>query len=442
MRSLKYVKPTPELLNVIEDAGQGFRLIRGAAGCGKTTVALNRLRQLCSTGLARKKRLENQQPLRALFLTFNRTLRGYVMRLVIDHVPANDLIRMNVETFGSWARELTELGDSREEEVCRTKIRSLLKDVGVRSEEMRYFEDEVNYILGRFPPDGREGYLNVTRTGRGRTPAVNRDRRKKLLSNVIEPYEQFKLGRDILDWYDVALIAETVESRDYDVVILDEAQDFSAIQIRAVLAHLGKEHSTTFVMDASQRIYPQYFHWKELGINLHSSLVYSLSNNYRNTEQIARFAFGLIRDLPAEEKDAGTSFENCKRIGPLPKMYAGRFAAQLSFMLNDIHPHLNKDETVGILHPKGGAWFDFIRWKLGENNIRYCELSRNGEWPVGPELVALSTISSAKGLEFDHVLLPGLNQEVTLHGSEEGDGTLYALRRLLAMGITRARKNC
>ena len=48
---------------------------------------------------------------------------------------------------------------------------------------------------------------------------------------------------------------------------------------------------------------------------------------------------------------------------------------------------------------------------------------------------------STKGLEFDHVLLPGLNQEVTPHGAEEGHGTLDSLRRLLAMSIGRARKS-
>ena len=33
----------------------------------------------------------------------------------------------------------------------------------------------------------------------------------------------------------------------------------------------------------------------------------------------------------------------------------------------------------------------------------------------------------------------GMNQEVTPHGNQEGDGTLDSLRRLAAMGIGRAR---
>ena len=77
---------------------------------------------------------------------------------------------------------------------------------------------------------------------------------------------------------------------------------------------------------------------------------------------------------------------------------------------------------------------------LAQRNISYCELTRRREWPSGPEQVALSTIHSAKGLEFDHVLMPGLSQEITPHGDEDGDGTLDSLRRLLAMGIGRARR--
>ena len=48
---------------------------------------------------------------------------------------------------------------------------------------------------------------------------------------------------------------------------------------------------------------------------------------------------------------------------------------------------------------------------------------------------------SAKGLEFDHVFVLGLNDEVTPYSDEEGDSTFENLRRMLAMAITRARKS-
>ena len=88
-----------------------------------------------------------------------------------------------------------------------------------------------------------------------------------------------------------------------------------------------------------------------------------------------------------------------------------------------------------------GAGSGHARQELARRAITYCELTpKPGLAFTGSEQVALSTIHSAKGLEFDHVLLPGLNQEVTPHGSDDGDGLLEALRRLVAMGIGRARK--
>jgi superfamily I DNA/RNA helicase len=72
--------------------------------------------------------------------------------------------------------------------------------------------------------------------------------------------------------------------------------------------------------------------------------------------------------------------------------------------------------------------------------LNYCELSGKRDYPVGPANIALSTMSSAKGLEFDHVYLLGLNDEVTRHRDEDGDVGMERLRRLLAMAVGRAKK--
>jgi superfamily I DNA/RNA helicase len=100
-----------------------------------------------------------------------------------------------------------------------------------------------------------------------------------------------------------------------------------------------------------------------------------------------------------------------------------------------------KSESVAILHPLGGGWFDYTRRALRQARVDFVEITRQSEWPNGDENVALSTIHSAKGLEFDHVILIGLNAEITPHGQEEGDDRLAKLRRLLAMAIGRARKS-
>ena len=438
MRKLQNVDPTPEQLPFLVNSQSGFRMIRGAAGSGKSTAALLRLGQLCGAGIARRKNSGRLDPLRVLVLSFNRTLRGYLDDLIKEQISISDQVDLTVETFGRWSRGLIGNGVSINK-TAEAEIERLLNKTGVPQSELSYFKEEVQYILGRFPPGKRKEYLQARRLGRGRAPLVSGKRRIKLLNEVIKPYTAFKSERGFLDWHDLAAETSHIQSMDYDVVVVDEAQDFSANQIRAVLAHLAADHSTTFVFDASQRIYPHRFLWQEVGIEMQAHMVYALRSNYRNTKQIGNFASSLIKELPEHERDNLPNFENCCRSGPLPEVVAGNFSSQLDHMLHRVSPHLLEGECVAILHPKGGRWFDFTRKQLKHNNIEYCELSRKLDWPEGAQLVALSTISSAKGLEFDHVLIPGLNQEVTPYGSQDGDGTLYQLLRLLAMGITRAR---
>ena len=438
MRVLQGVTPTPEQLVILTDSGPGFRLIRGAAGSGKTTAALLRLRQLCSARMARKSRLAATDPIRVLVLTFNRTLSGYVEHLAREQVDASVDISLEVKTFARWAIGLCEGSPQAVDDDDRShRLRALLTAVGL-SRDFDYFVGEVQYILGRWLRSDRDQYLRAERSGRGRAPAVPRALRAKLLVDVVAPYEQQNEDAGLVDWNDVALEAARAPSQEYDVVVVDEAQDLSANQIRAILAHLADDHTTTFIIDAVQRIYPQAFRWREAGVEVRPNQVFVLRENHRNTRATARFAASLVRDLPDDDDGVVPDPDASVREGARPKVVVGKYSSQLAYMLDSVSSALQAGETVAILHPKG--WFAYAKQELPRRNIRFCMLTRNRDWPTGPELVALSTIHSAKGLEFDHVLLPGLNREVTPHGDEEGDGVLEGLRRLVAMGVGRARQ--
>ncbi|MCY4279178.1 MAG: hypothetical protein OXC59_00485 [Acidimicrobiaceae bacterium] len=81
MRALSSVEPSPEQLKMLGDIRPGFRIIRGAAGSGKTTTALLRLREQIHVRLRRRERDGHNAPVRVLVLTFNRTLEGYIAEL-------------------------------------------------------------------------------------------------------------------------------------------------------------------------------------------------------------------------------------------------------------------------------------------------------------------------------------------------------------------------
>lgn len=443
VRVLNQATPTAEQLPILADDGAGFRLIRGAAGSGKTTVALLRLRQLCASRISRNARLGRAEHVRVLVLTFNRTLRGYIAQLVNEVTLSNPSVRLTIDTFAGWAQALVGHLDVVDDSHRRSVLERLLRETEVPTiaANLAYFVDEVEYIIGRFERENRSVYVSIERAGRGRTPPVPRTMRERLLSDVVDPYEEWKTQYGQLDWNDIALAAISASGRRYDVVVVDEAQDLSANQVRTILSHLADDHVTTFIIDAVQRIYPRGFTWSEVGIEMRPHMVFHQRTNHRNTVQIARLAQSLVHGLPQEEDGVIPDAAACNKQGPMPTVLAGTYSSQLDYMLTHMAPALARGETVAILHRRGGNWFKYTRQQLGKRRVAYCELTAERQWPSGPEQLALSTIHSAKGLEFDHVLMPGLTNEVTLRDGEDEDGELDSLRRLIAMGIGRARQS-
>jgi len=118
----------------------------------------------------------------------------------------------------------------------------------------------------------------------------------------------------------------------------------------------------------------------------------------------------------------------------------GLYSQQVEYVLHHIKSNIDLSrDSVAFLKPLGGRWFDYLRQSLQKHALNFVEIIREGEWPTGPENIGLSTMHSAKGLEFDHVFVLGLNEEVTPHGEETGDTAFENLRRLLAVAITRAK---
>lgn len=442
MKALINVTPTAEQLALFSRTSPGVEVIRGAAGSGKTTTALLKLRSTVAFYLNRTKRLAVPKPVNVLVLTYNRTLRGYITELTQQQLHEEPLIHVEIATFNSWARRLllptqTILG-------IKETATTLSRLAGGMKMDPQFVVDEATYVAGRFLPQSIDEYLGARREGRGITPRMERPARQLLLDTVIGRYNEYKQANHLLDWNDLAVRLANEVSIEYDVIVVDETQDFSANEIRAVLNQRSKDSTTTFVLDSAQRIYSRNFNWPEVGVMLRPEKSSSLQTNYRNTKQIARFASALLEGLAMDDNGTMPNYNSATSEGEKPIVVTGIYRNQVQYAVQYIQQHVDlAQESVAFLHPKG--WFRDLTPQLNHHGLPWVSLTGTPEWPQGTENIALCTLHSCKGLEFDHIIMLGLDGSIVDVEAPDDDSDDYEpsarLRRLIAMGVGRARKS-
>jgi superfamily I DNA/RNA helicase len=353
MKTLPPIRPTREQLALISENRYGVEVIRGAAGSGKTSTAILRLRSLLYMVQERFEREGIERPIKILVLTFNRTLSGYVRVLAQEQVAGRPGTDMMIETFARWAMIHLGWPNVVQDGARQRKLEQFARGLPLSS---RYVGEEVDYLLGRFEPEDLELYITEERTGRGAEPRVDRILRRRLLDEVVYPYVQWLSREGLIDWNDVAVrMARTVEPLEYDIVIVDESQDFSANQLRAVRRHVADDHAVTFVIDTIQRIYARGFSWQEIGFDLRRARSHTLRENHRNTKQIARFAAGILTGMAVEADGAMPNLRAATREGDVPVVLIGRYSRQVDAALDLIRGQVDLTaETVAFLAPLGG----------------------------------------------------------------------------------------
>lgn len=262
------------------------------------------------------------------------------------------------------------------------------------------------------------------------------------MDEVVYPFLNHLDQNGWLDWNALAIkIRRDIASLEYDIIVVDESQGFSANEIRSITHHLADDHAITFVIDTAQRIYARGFTWMEAGVNVTGNRSHRLQENHRNTKEIATFASSILDGLTVDTDGVLPNLDAAQTSGPLPKVISGKYSKQIFWAIEYIRTKVDlANETVGFLKPEGRGWFDTIRAELSKSGIDFVDMQRNPGWPEGDVNVAISTFHSAKGLEYDHVIILGFNQENTRFGDEERTDQIQVLRRLLAVAVARARK--
>ena len=308
-----------------------------------------------------------------LFVCFNVTLAHYIKRLLVDkRVPLGHAGVEVIPFFGLCSRLLGE-------------------DIAYEGEDTEYYEMVVNEALGR---------------------AASSDLH-------------------------------------FDAILIDEGQDFSDEMFAVVLSLLNKKtDNLTIALDDDQNIYQCEHNWEHIGIKT-DGRVHEIWCPYRNTVEITEFAQRFIQGKQPET--ASQDFLDFH--GPKPEMREfADLETVLAYVADRISQIIAIDRCpyseIAVLYSKKNPLGDTDEEALPNRIMKAFEskgilsywVSENYRAKSGYDIttnrVAISTIHSAKGLDYACVFILGLDflqPETSTRWSKE------QIDRLVYVGLTRAR---
>ncbi len=258
----------------------------------------------------------------------------------------------------------------------------------------------------------------------------------------------------------ISLVENNAKHR-YQAILIDEAQDFYDEWFKAMLNAVNPEtNSIFFVYDNTQLVYGQphrrkgEWSWSKLGFNVTGrSQIFDL--NYRNTPEILELAWRFI--VPYLERAKMTTGKRSKAGGdiglivePIKKssrsssikpvlvksdMSASTIAQQIKLALNS-HP----ESSIGVLlHPNADKNFNqkiskFL-WGLDIKNHAPMNTKQRDHNVVNRPFVVIDSWNALKGVEFDAVIIAGVDQVKDLP-DPDGD---FQEKAGLYTAMTRAR---
>ncbi|MCP3997596.1 MAG: UvrD-helicase domain-containing protein [bacterium] len=420
----------------------GHAVILGTAGSGKTTLAIHRALYLAHP--------DTDHQGRTLLVTFNRCLVSY-LRSLAGAVPRGVV----VENYHRFARGyLNHRGKMGWNSICKPDLQKKLCEQAVAEATARgttppvlsrptdLLVEEFRW-LAQHGINTEEEYVAAERVGRAGARIVRADR--PIVFGVYQRYLELRKahGKDY-DWED---LSHTVLSefgadngeRKYRHVVIDEGQDFSPMMLRSLAAAIPQDGSLSFFGDMAQQIYGNRMSWRSAGLDVKRG-VWEFEENYRNTQQVAQLALAIAA-MPHFPDDADlVEPKSPTAAGPLPALVSfgteakeGGFAARQAELRG-------QTGTVAVLFRDREQEAAFAR-QLSQPATRLHR--KLPSWPVAPTGIFHGTYHSAKGLEFDTVILPHLSGARLPHPPDVAAfGQQDAAARdsqLLYVAVTRAR---
>lgn len=418
---------------ITEDATTAI-LIQGIAGSGKTTVALYRLAWMLH---------KDNSPLEAhevLLLVLSPVLRSYIEA----SLEILGISGIRVLTYDRWCEEVTRhiflkqpptiLSDEslslvrlKNSVAVLTALEDYVADQNVASD---YYEDLLNIF--KYP----ERILRHDKTGLLDRELIDR------------AYKQFLENKtsNVISRSDLTLVIRLFQLKSnqplpngmaigkYKHILLDEVQDFSAVQLSTVLSTVDKIENVTLAGDTGQEItdHQSFSGWEKLrehwGMDKSSQYI-SLEVSYRSTLPIMRLA-----DFVSGKQRTPGRQGRTERPGRPPLWYKchtedSGITEVLDWLGRVTTKYPNDITAVLCRTPEHARYAASLLTPTFGNIVR---LGDNLSFSFD-EGILVTDVAQVKGLEFPHVLIWNPSEDTYAADSQN--------RNLLYVAITRAEEH-
>lgn len=441
--------------NVVEKNFSGSVRILGGAGTGKTVVAMHRAKWLAE-------KVFNQQGDKILFTTFTSNLAEDIAINLKKMCKQEIYCRIEVVNLDKWISDFHIKNHIQERLIFGDEVKGIWEKAIANSGNdlglpIDFYIEEYEKVVLANEITSFDAYRLINRAGRG--VALNRGQKLNVW-NVIEAYMILLKSAKKIDGASAAINAKNIISISndeilYKAVIVDEGQDFGAASFKLIRAIAGAEHDNDLfiVGDAHQRIYGKKVVLKDCGINIigRSGI---LKINYRTTEEIRKFAQNIIEGLSVDDLDDGIDEGKgylSLTHGKKPVVLNFNSIVEENEGLYEIIRRwtaLNTDSSSICIVARTNKQLDIIRRFLHDKGIDLYEIKNMKAEDKSISGVRIGTMHRVKGLEFDCIIIAGVNDGIVPLNAVLDCATdpinkkeLYdAERSLLYIAITRAKK--
>jgi DNA helicase-2/ATP-dependent DNA helicase PcrA len=411
---------TAEQFALITRNAQKPIVIQGIAGSGKTTVALHRLAWLLHEDNS------DAEPEKCLVVMFNRSLKAYVETTL----PELKIRSVPIRTFSQWANDLLNdlIGPRPRGTFEKGRELELFKSSSLCLKLLfEYVAEKPHSKNKSFVEDLFEFYSSLQKKDPlWRRWELVRDQLKSQTEKKICELQDDPLLLHLIYAEHGFYPARSAKSLGLcDHLVIDEAQDFGSVEIRALLNALDHERTVTIVGDVAQKIVGgrDFGGWDELlkDAGFTETMPISLTVSFRSTQEIMEVAEHLRGQKFSQKENTSSG-----RRGPPPTFRRVENPTVLPHRIGQWIAARQKDSPRSLSAilcrwPKQAVQLMEELRKIGYPAVR---LGHRENFDFSPG-ITLTNVHQVKGLEFRNVLIVEPSEENYKSTSEEEANLLY-----------------